>query len=259
MLWSGTPTHQNKKKNTTSKEISGRGRKEMPFCLLDDLYQVVLTGLMPYDDCTKLNFFLRLKKLLLPSLLLKLFITPISFWLQRPRDAAGVPTALQAQTYDPFCWNMERNVQFPPQKSCCQKNGTASYLCFLCLPTSPTCEESFWLSGAPCLSKHLPHHFGRTAHSSLPWAMHHSWFCDKPWPLVPDQPVGWGSTCLRTPIPVSSDLVQRLSASQSRCIPMCKAPGFQGFVSSLSLDTSDYHSCTRLYITPLHTCWHLTW
>lgn len=49
--------------------------------------------------------------------------------------------------------------------------------CFLCLPegpASPTYEESFWLSDAPCLSKHLPQRYGCTVPSLLPLPMHHS-------------------------------------------------------------------------------------
>lgn len=98
------------------------------------------------------------------------------------------------------------------------------------------------------------------------------------------------------PLPLACCLCQRTTADSSRRSGQCSlsshsaraAPGGEGWflppltlcrdclllnpgafpcamlsgsktVSSLSLDTSDYHSCTRLYITPLHTCWHLTW
>lgn len=57
-----------------------------------------------------------------------------------------------------FYQKVERNGWLPPQEGWCQANGTTSYLCFLCLsewPASPTHEESFWLSDALCLSKHL--------------------------------------------------------------------------------------------------------
>lgn len=132
---------------------------------------------MSHGDSTTLNFFSQSKEITFADTYHNTNL-PLASKSQRCIRNAHCLVGTDTRPFLLKCGN----VQFPPKKNYCQRSGTASYFCFLCLPASPTCQESFWFSGAPCLSKHLPHQFGRAALGKAPQLILQEALAHGPWP-----------------------------------------------------------------------------
>lgn len=124
-------------------------------------YQFVLTRLMPYGDSTELNFFPQSKEITFAE---NYHNTNLPLPSNSQRCSRSAHNLACTSTWA-FLLKCGKKCTIPSQEKLLSDKWHWIFFCFLCLPASPAYEESFWLSGPPCLPKHLPHQFGQTAHS----------------------------------------------------------------------------------------------